>query len=131
MYSSYRCIRVIVLFKLSICSSYVFQVHMIKKTRSTISRIPTWLHIQIDMQISKAFSRLSTWLLIQIGIRSTTWSERHFPEYWPGTKFKLIFKSVFALLHGQEEDSTISRISTCLYIQIDIQIDIRAFIRSQ
>ena len=96
------------------------------------------------------------WLHIQIGIRSTTWSERqyhHFPEYRPGTKFK----SVFALILDQEDDSTIfpnidlalysnrysnryslyyivrktiapfSRISTWFHIQIDI----RAFIRSQ
>ena len=29
------------------------------------------------------------------------------PEYRPGSKFKSIIKSVFALLHGQKEDSTI------------------------
>ena len=69
--------------------------YMIRKTKSPFSRIPTWLNIQIDTQI---------------GIRSTTWSEKrqhHFFEYRSGSIFKSIFKSVFALLHGQKRDSTI------------------------
>ena len=78
--------------------------YMFRKKIAPFSRISIWLHIQID---------------IQIGIRYTTWSERqqhHFTEYRPGTKFKSIFKSGFALLHDQEGDITIfTNIDLALY----------------
>ena len=78
--------------------------YMFRKKIAPFSRISIWLHIQID---------------IEIGIRSTTCSERqyhHFTEYRPGTKFKSIFKSGFALLHDQEDDRTIfTNIDQALY----------------
>ena len=74
-------------------------IYMIRKTQSPFSHTSTWLDIHIDIQID-----------IQIGICTSTWSERrnqHFPGYRPGSIFNPIFKSVFALMHDQNDKTTI------------------------